>query len=564
MGFLGAMFDPNKSQGFQAKEAQLQNAVNPEQAAQANAQVQSGINQQQAFVNALGAQGGIQNQSNVFNQQQALANQLSQQAQGGGPNPALAQLNQATGQNVANQAALMASQRGASANPGMLARQAAQQGASIQQNAVGQAATMQAQQQLAAQHALQAQQGMMGQLATQQVGQQQAGLGQLNQASQGNQAAMINAINAQNASRIQNASQANSANAAIAQQNAQSSSGLLGGMLQGVGQAGAAFLSDERQKKHVKDGSDDSYKFLDALKPKTYEYKNPALPGAGPGEHVSVMAQDLEKTKGGKQMVKETPQGKMVDYGQGLAQMLAATADLHQRLKKLESSYADGGAVAPAMPDYNNLPQLQAPSFLSAPSQGVQAQPMPTAGGPSSAAGQFLTGGLGGLGDSNSALYRGGSKAGEAIGTGIGKGIKAAASGISSLFSKKDGDADPGVDRHGMGKELNTPKAPSLMGGMKFAGGGMVPAMLSPGEKYLPPKEAQEVAKGDKDPMDAGRMIKGKAKVAGDSLKNDTVPAKLKAGGVVIPRSIMQSEDPAGNAAKFVAAELAKKMGPKK
>ena len=44
-----------------------------------------------------------------FRQGQDLANQLSEQAQGRGPNPALAQLQQTTGQNVANQAALMAS-----------------------------------------------------------------------------------------------------------------------------------------------------------------------------------------------------------------------------------------------------------------------------------------------------------------------------------------------------------------------------------------------------------------------------------------------------------------------
>jgi hypothetical protein len=35
-------------------------------------------------------------------------------------------------------------------------------------------------------------------------------------------------------------------------------------------------------------------------------------------------------------MVKEGPQGKMVDYGQGFAGMLAAMVDMNKRLKKVE------------------------------------------------------------------------------------------------------------------------------------------------------------------------------------------------------------------------------------
>lgn len=56
-----------------------------------------------------------------------------------------------------------------------------------------------------------------------------------------------------------------------------------------------------------------------------------------------------------------------------------------------------------------------------------------------------------------------------------------------------------------------------------------------------------------------GMPVPGKAKVAGDDLKNDTVNAKLSPGEVVIPRSIMNSANPAAEAAKFVAAIVAKK-----
>lgn len=90
--------------------------------------------------------------------------------------------------------------------------------------------------------------------------------------------------------------------------------------------------------------------------------------------------------------------------------------------------------------------------------------------------------------------------------------------------------------------------------------GGMVDAMLSPGEKYLNPNEAKEVAYGKKKVSEAGKMVPGQAKVKGDSLKNDIVPAKLEEGGIVIPRSVMQSNNPAEQARKFVAAIVAKQQ----
>jgi hypothetical protein len=127
--------------------------VTNDQASQSLESAQNSANQ----ASYLGNQGMNYQLQNVA-AQQALAAQLGQLAAGNGPNPALAQLNQTTGQNVANQAALMAGQRGAGANPGLLARDAAQQGAATQQQAVGQAATMRAQQQLAGINALQNQQ----------------------------------------------------------------------------------------------------------------------------------------------------------------------------------------------------------------------------------------------------------------------------------------------------------------------------------------------------------------------------------------------------------------------
>jgi hypothetical protein len=54
--------------------------------------------------------------------------------------------------------------------------------------------------------------------------------------------------------------------------------------------------------------------------------------------------------------------------------------------------------------------------------------------------------------------------------------------------------------------------------------------------------------------MQEGGVVPGKAEVSGDSLKNDTVPAILSPGEIVIPRSIAQGPDAAKKAAEFVAA----------
>jgi hypothetical protein len=148
-----------------------------------------------------------------------LAQALTAQMNGGGPNLANQELQNATGQNVANQAALMAGQRGASSNVGLLARQAAQQGASIQQTAAGQAAQNQLAQQLAAQGQLGSVLGTQGSLANQNYGVAQSAV------TSGNQ------IGSQQA-----------------QQNAQMNQGLIGGVANaGMGLLGLADGGDVSQ-----------------------------------------------------------------------------------------------------------------------------------------------------------------------------------------------------------------------------------------------------------------------------------------------------------------------------
>lgn len=107
-----------------------------------------------------------------------------------------------------------------------------------------------------------------------------------------------------------------------------------------AGAAGAAAGSDENMKTDIKKGSatDKIEQFLGALKSYDYKYKDKEANGREnpDGEVTSVMAQDLEKSDLGKQMVKDGPDGKEVDYGQGLAAMLAGIAELNERTKKLE------------------------------------------------------------------------------------------------------------------------------------------------------------------------------------------------------------------------------------
>lgn len=103
------------------------------------------------------------------------------------------------------------------------------------------------------------------------------------------------------------------------------------------------------------------------------------------------------------------------------------------------------------------------------------------------------------------------------------------------------------------GGEVKSMTGKLLLG---MAQGGQVPVMVSPGEGYVAPEKAKAVATGSQSIKQAGEIIPGKAKVKGDSLKNDTVHRKLEAGGVVVPRTVMQQGE--DKAAEFVEAILRK------
>jgi hypothetical protein len=108
------------------------------------------------------------------------------------------------------------------------------------------------------------------------------------------------------------------------------------------------------------------------------------------------------------------------------------------------------------------------------------------------------------------------------------------------------------------GGEIAKPQ--SHVGQHFYANGGEVPALVSPGEKYLSPEAVAKVKSGA-NPMSVGETIPGKPKIAGtkNSYANDTIPKTLEEGGIVLPRSITKSKNPDKAAEAFVAAILARK-----
>lgn len=436
---------------------------------------QQALQQQQQFLAAVQAQNGLQNQTNVYNQLQNVAN-------GTGPNPAQAMLANATGQNVANQAALMAGQRGANANVGLIARQAAMQGANTQQQAAGQAANMQAQQSLNALNSL-------GNLATQQVGQQAGATQAVTNAQLSEQQALLNSIAGQNQANVGMQSNINNANASMAGIRMGQQGNLIGNIAGGIGSA-------------------------------------------------------LSLAEGGKvpQMYAE---GDAVQPG-GQYMPVGADSPFNQQ-------------VMPALTTQIQGPAAQA----SAPVASAAAKPS----GPQSRVAQHFQS------SGEDKKPQGMEKAGQVLGQGIGTGISALYHSIFGPSKSKSEESGSGFapgqfaqERSDMANEQASGFAPGSFSESRaeqMAEGGKVPALVSPGEQYLPPSDVKKVKKGA-NPLAVGEKIPGKPKYPGNDYRNDIVPKTLKSGGIVIPNAIMQSKNPAQEAAKFVAAIEARKKHKRK
>jgi hypothetical protein len=295
-------------------------------------------------------------QDQLRQRQMGLVEMLQGQAAGYGDSAARAQFQQATDRNLSQAIALGASQRGA--GRGGALRGIANQQAAIGQQAAVDSGQLRMQEQIQAQNQLaQVLAGTRGQdlgLATGQAQlSQQAGMA--NQAASLQQESLNNNMMQYYMSMGFNLDQAKAAAAqaleaaraqryglekGLAVQTRGQDMQLAGATVQAAGSTVSGLAASDRNlKKNIKSGDKEAYSFLDALSASKYKYKEPEKDGEG--EQLSVMAQELEKTEVGKRFVKDTPRGKMVDYGKGLAAMLASSASLHHRLKKLEAEEGD-------------------------------------------------------------------------------------------------------------------------------------------------------------------------------------------------------------------------------
>lgn len=435
-----------KGLGLSASSANIQPGTNAAQLNTAYTGANNALNAQVGLTNTLTPQA----QTGVNAQNTVLQNQLDI-ARGAGPNPAQAQLAQATGTNVANEAALLAGQRGSNANVGLAGRNIGVAGAGTMQGAAGQAATLEAEQQIAAQN-------QAAQIANNQINQAQGATTNLNTAQQNEQNILQNANTAQNNAAVGMQSNINNVNS-------QNNRALLGGITSGIG-AVAGLLNEGGE----------------------------VTPHHG-------------KTK----------------------------LDFIHKMTKMGMEHFDVGGQIQGNP-------LVAPAAQPMQMPVAGYSPVSSAGGPQvdSSSSDSTD-----LGKSFSEGYKGTHKSGDLIGApeelqaSNFEGVQAAHGG--QIWDVHPSEHDKYISSHVQNY---------------FAGGGKVPALVSPGEVYLTPEQVEQVKQGA-DPLKVGQRVPGQAKVKGDSYKNDFVKADLDEGGVVVDR---ENVGDSKKARKFVL----KSVGPKK
>lgn len=101
-----------------------------------------------------------------------------------------------------------------------------------------------------------------------------------------------------------------------------------------------AVSSDERGKNVGGSFGSEADAFLEHLHPYTYRYKDPSQePSSQPtgGHYLGVMAQDVEQAPGiGRQIVKDTPRGKVLEGGALMSAMAGGLGRLNERMSMLE------------------------------------------------------------------------------------------------------------------------------------------------------------------------------------------------------------------------------------
>lgn len=491
-----------------------------------------GVNSDQITANYNRGQTSLNNLSSIqgtlapqvqtgVNAQNVLAEQYDNQATGAGPNVAQNVLNQATRANVENQASLMAGQRGAGSNPALIAREAAIQGSKIEQEAAGQAATTQAQQQIAAEQAA-------AQLAANQIGQGQNATIAENQGTQNEQGLLLGANTAYNNIQGQ-----------LANTTMQGEQATVGGLLNGGGAAsmmggggGGGGGGMGAMAAMLSEGGEVHSKKLD------FVHKMTKL---GLEHH----GKDIKMSDGGA-VPQPTPSIPVPNPG---------TVSAQDSMRKA-FHYADGGLAVPNVTINENTPpggfiqpNLQG-GFNPGENKGAQALEKGSSASAKTYKKQPSKTGI--SSDSTDANI-------------TGQNNPLVQTNESTLEPSGVADFDASVAQmeaaHG-GQVHSVFRGPhkSEIANYLFNKGGKVPALVSPGEIYLSPEKVHAVVHGGANPLKIGEKFQGKAKVKGDSKKNDFIPKDLDEGGVVIDRENVMNPE---KAALFVHRAIAKRKAGK-
>jgi hypothetical protein len=449
----------------------------------------------------------------------------------------------------------MAGQRGASGNVGLAARNIGQQGATTQEQAAGQAATLQAQQQIAAQQNL-------ANLSNQQVAQAQGATTALNTAQQNEQNILQNANTAQNNAAVGMQSNINNVNA-------QANQGILGGIGSGLSAVtGGLFEEGGKVTSHPKHKLD----FVHKMTKMGLEHFDEGTPN-GPISAPSPAPSSSSSWLGGPQSAQasDTPPSSGVQSAQD---------SMRKAFHYAEGTPSGPIQANPLVGAITNSPAAMAttPGYSAVmPSSGPNiAQPM---GSSSDGLSQGIKNGLAAgqawhdkraknAQDANNANLANISNQNAQMMSGpstVGPNANVSQQNADMMAGPSQGTTPLNPDDttesitqgddqyHAKGGEIFD--MPPMHHGIHaknhfeqyFAKGGQakkVPAMLSPGEVYLPPDAVERVKHGA-DPLKEGMRVPGKAKVKGDSLKNDDVPATLEEGGVVIDREHVGHPDKA-------------------
>ncbi len=456
---------------------------------------------QQAPIDHQNFNPGIQQSAGQFNQtfnnQNSLAQQLQAQAMGQGPNPAQQMLKAGTDRAIQQGSGMLASQKGIS--PAMAQRLAAQFGAQQSQQAAGQGAMMGAQQQLGAMNQLS---GLYGQ-------QQQGALG-MNSTLQNAQAAQNNAI-------VGNTNSMNTVNAGVAAQNAATAGKAVGGLLGGA--ASSLFAKGGMVPENFGFGGAVDMPESVSNGPAA-EQKSQAAPAAKGGLLSSIFAHGGTVQKYGYGGAVDMPVEVM---SAGLNMPISDVGQYLQAQEKEDKSSPDYG---------KGLNQLASGAFKSpteAPTTTGQAGPWETGGG--------MAGGAGDAMSSSAGLIDAGGAADAAAGAGAAAGAAEGAggmAGLAAMFASKGGQV-PGVKKFALGGDSGD--------------GGGASSLMS-----LIPLALMALNKGG----EPQGQVPGKGAVAGDSLKNDTVPAMVSPREIILPRSITTQPNAPQRAAEFVRQELKK------